>query len=344
MKNKGLLILTSSFCLVLVLTLLMFLPACTSGPTADKPITLRYTSGSSLKDPKVIIVDGYFKPEIEKRTGGKVIIEFHPGAELYKHSEAPDGVISNAVQIGYTSLAERWSDFNPVLEYGQTYFLLQSADTFLRDMQPWRDLLYPIYEEQGVKVLHFLSNGMGGIISRKPINGPDDLQGLIIRGPTASDFLALEALGATPTRVATAEMFDALSKGSIDGIRTSVTAMAANKLHEAGAGYLLFPVDLSIWVVFMNLDEWNSLPKDLQDTIMEVAQDTENKSFSEIGQAQAEAMELLNAVTQVYTPSPADVVEFQKRLQPVIDATLAKSIEKGYGEEAQRFLDLARKG
>jgi len=338
MKGKDLLILTSSVCLIMVVTLLLSLPVCAAGP-----VTLRYTSGSALKDPKVIIVDKFFKPQVEQRSGGKIIVEFHPGAELYKHSEAPDAVISGAVQMGYTSLAERWSDYNPVFEYGQTYFLLMDADNFLRDKQAWRDLLYPMYEKLGVKVLHFLSNGMGGIISRKPINGPDDFKGLIVRGPTASDFLCLKALGATPTRLATAEMFDALAKGAIDGVRTSVTAMIANKLHEAGAGYLLYPCDLSIWVVFINMNTWNNLPKDLQKVIMEVSQETEDKSFREIEEAEKKGVELLRPVTKRYTPTRAFIAEVQKKLKPVIDATLAKATEKGYGKEAQRFLDLARK-
>ena len=98
--------------------------------------------------------------------------------------------------------------------------------------------------------------------------------------------------------------------------------MVANKLNEAGAGYLLFPINLSIWVVFMNMDTWNSLPKDLQDTIMEVGQDTENKSFSEIGQKQEAAMEFLRSVTEVYTPTPAHITEFQNRLQPAIAYTV----------------------
>ena len=109
MKGKGLLVLTSSLCLILMLTLLLFLPACTSGPTADKPVTLKYTSGSSLKDPKVIIVDTFFKPEVEKRSGGKVIVEFHPGAELYKHSECPDAVISTQILV-------RSQIFNPSIQ------------------------------------------------------------------------------------------------------------------------------------------------------------------------------------------------------------------------------------
>jgi len=343
MKGKGLFLLTGSVCLVLILTLLLFLPACTSGPSADEPITLRYTSGSSLKDPKVVIVNEYFKPQLESRSGGRIIVEFHPGAELYKHAEAPDAVISGAVEMGYTSLAERWAEYNPVFEYGQTYFLLQNADSFKRDKQPWRDLLYPMYEKLGVEVLHFLSNGQGGIISRKPIKGANDFDGLIIRGPTASDFLCLEALGATPTSIATAEMFDALTKGAIDGVRTSVTAMIANKLHEAGAGYLLYPCDLSIWVVFINMNTWNNLPKDLQKVIMEVSQETEDKSFREIEEAEKKGVELLRPVTKRYTPTRAFIAEVQKKLKPVIDATLAKATEKGYGKEAQRFLDLARK-
>ena len=171
MKGKGLVILVSSFCLILVLTSLLFLPACTTGPTADKPLVLRYSSGLPPVDLQVKDME-YFAEEVGKRTGGKIIIEVYSGAELFDVHAGAEAVIQGAVEMAQGAPGGgQFPEYNPMFEVLEVYFMWRSRDHVRTHIEDYRDLLFPMFEEVGVVPLHFFDRGQGGVISTESIMG-----------------------------------------------------------------------------------------------------------------------------------------------------------------------------
>jgi len=122
MKGKSLLILSSIVCLILVLTILLFLPACTSGPTADKPLTLRYSCGLPPVDQQVKDAE-WFADEVNRRTEGRVIIEVYSGAELFDVNAGPEATIMGSVDMCQASpVSGVLPEYNSVLKLTEVAF------------------------------------------------------------------------------------------------------------------------------------------------------------------------------------------------------------------------------
>ncbi|WP_070964473.1 TRAP transporter substrate-binding protein [Vibrio sonorensis] len=97
----------------------------------------------------------------------------------------------------------------------------------------------PAAEKKGYKVIGFWENGFRNITNAKrPINTPEDLQGLKIRTPNSSWRVKMfKNWGANPTPMSFSEVFIGLQTGVIDGQENPYTNIYAAKLQEV-QGYL----------------------------------------------------------------------------------------------------------
>ncbi len=82
----------------------------------------------------------------------------------------------------------------------------------------------------------------------------------------------MEALGATPVNIPMPEAYPALEKGVIDGLLQPFGPMKAFKTADV-TRYHTTNANLSnfLFSTVMNLEKWNSLPKDIQKAIEEVS-------------------------------------------------------------------------
>ncbi len=96
----------------------------------------------------------------------------------------------------------------------------------------------------------------------------DALKGLKIRVAGSAMNKTVTALGAAPVQVAGAEMYDALSRGTVDGTIYSRMALNAYKL-EPLLKYSVDGIRLGSGSVVMAMSEraWNALPADLQKVV-----------------------------------------------------------------------------
>ena len=99
----------------------------------------------------------------------------------------------------------------------------------------------------------------------------EDLKGMKIRC-TGTSAKVVSALGATPVAMPQNETYDALQKGVVDGLVSPMEALKGWKFAEVtkcttenyGSSYSI------AFFVAMNKKKWDSLPKDVQETIQKV--------------------------------------------------------------------------
>ena len=104
--------------------------------------------------------------------------------------------------------------------------------------------------------------------ANRPIRNPEDLHGMKIR--TAGNKVSLDffkALGASPTPVASVEVYPSMQTKLLDGVSMSVGIMASFRVTE-----LIKYVSLTnhVWnteMLISNGDVWKSLPPDLQEVV-----------------------------------------------------------------------------
>lgn len=245
--------------------------------------------------------------------------------------------------MGYSNGGNLGS-WNPLWAHYSYFFLLASEEQFHRAKDELAKVIFPLCEKDNLKVLHWFCGGECGYYGRKPLVNPSDMKGMMLRTPSPEGNYVLKLLGAVPASVASAEVYDAIAKGAIDGSFGSWDNVAARKREEA-CKYFTGPLYCSTWAAFMNLNTWKSLPQNVQKTIMEVARETEEESFKNAKEADAKALELIKTMGTLTLLSPEQTAAWVKAVRPTYDAWLEKCEKAGYGSQAKevfKILEAAR--
>jgi len=282
----------------------------------------------------------WFCDEVEARTDGRVHIEFYCDEQLYAAEESPNAMMTGAIDIMCDGTANIWPDFCPVFAYTETWFLMTDRETTHSKLPQIKEILFPLWEEIGVKPLAFMDRGTGGFITKVDVQKPEDLKGLQMRGPNSTDWRAMEVLGVTPVQMSTSEQYDALAKGTLDGGRATYQNFAKNNLGEF-CKYMFCNVSYTMFAMIMNQGVWDSLPEDVQQVIQEVADEFEEKSFNDVAEEEAGYIDKIKEWdVQVTIPTEEQIAAFREALAPYY-ADIEKSCEDaGYGEQAAALMEV----
>jgi tripartite ATP-independent transporter DctP family solute receptor len=151
----------------------------------------------------------------------------------------------------------------------------QHADCIAKEII-WPDLA-PLVEEQGFKLIGVWENGFRQITNNtRPINTPEDLQGLKLRTPSGVWRVKMfQAYGANPTPMEFSELFVALQTGVVDGQENPYANVTSAKFDEVQK-YLSetnhvytpsFPV--------ASVRRWQSWPPEVQEAILQAGQEVQ---------------------------------------------------------------------
>ena len=128
-------------------------------------------------------------------------------------------------------------------------------------------------DEAGLDVLSFnWWQGERHLLTKKPINGPDDLSGVRMRTPGAPVWTGtIEAMGATPTPMPWGEVYSAISSNVIDGAEAQLPAVVGAKLDEVITNITLTG-HINLITGLITSAAWvDSLPENLQTILHEEA-------------------------------------------------------------------------
>ncbi|ACV69738.1 TRAP transporter substrate-binding protein [Desulfohalobium retbaense] len=205
--------------------------------------------------------------EVEKRTDGALTIETFPGGTLLGAKQIWRGVQYGQADIGCISLAYQPGLF-PLMSVMELPLGLPSAETASTLM--W-DLFtsYSPEEFDKVKVLTMFTSAPSNIMSKKPLPDLASLQGVELRGSgTASRIL--EALGATPVSMPMPDTPQALQKGVVQGLFSSLEVL--KDLNFAAYCQHVTRTDLQVYpfAVIMNKRVWEDLPESTKKILNEL--------------------------------------------------------------------------
>lgn len=281
MKSKSIKIISSIiFVLILVMSFFIFSSA------AEKPIILKYSDSDPPGGIRTDFLREFWLPEMVKQTNGKV--EFHDfwGSALLGPPEALKGV-----KDGITDMAMIFADFYPKQLPAYQIFRL-----FPKSPSKWKNIAWIYHtafeeipeftaelEAWNQKLLFVTVGFPSAMAATYPIKSVEDIIGKKWRASSRWHLETLKHLGAIPVSVPWVDVYMALSTGTIDGVLTNYDGLHMMKFHEAAPNLLLGP-DLWWATPFLhtiNLDKWNSLPKDVQEGILEACRIAEEK-FDEV--------------------------------------------------------------
>jgi TRAP-type C4-dicarboxylate transport system substrate-binding protein len=273
--------------------------------------------------------------EIEKRSNGQIKIKIFTSGSLTPAPQIYDGVVKGISDFGLSVFAYSPGRFpviaavdNP-LGYPNAFVATRTINELYRKCNP--------KELSDVHVCYLFAHGPGLLhTARKPVHTLDDVKGLKIRS-TGTSQLIVRALGAAPVAMSQGETYDALKKNIVDGTLVPVEALEGFKQAEV-LKYTTLNYSAAYsqgFFVAMNLDKWNSLPKDLQQIITEVSKEYEEITAKAWGDSDESGRKFALSLGQEFIKlSDAESARFKEAVKPVFEEYIKGANEKGVDGQA----------
>jgi TRAP-type C4-dicarboxylate transport system substrate-binding protein len=317
-------------------------------------LLLGVTGMSLAQDPIKLTYSCFFPPthiqaqlakswcqEVEKRTNGKVIVEFFPGGTLTKAKQVYDGVVQGISDMGFCLFGYTRGRF-PLMEvvdlplgYPNGKVATKVANAVYQEFKP--------KELSDVKVMYLHAHGPGLLHTKeKPVKKMEDLKGLKIRshGTTAK---VVKALGGTPVAMPMPELYQSLQRGVVDGALYPVEVNKGWKMAEV-VGYCTENASNSYTTTFfvvMNKDKWSELPKDAQKAILEINGEWVDKHGQAWDESDKLGYEALKSKgREIIKLSKEELERWGKATRPVLEEYVKEASQKGI--PAQKALDFTK--
>jgi C4-dicarboxylate-binding protein DctP len=261
-----------------------------------------------------------FKELMEQRSGGKVKVEVYPNSQLYKDKEELEALQLGSVQMLAPSLAK----FGPLgvkeFEVFDLPFLFKDTDAFRNTTQTVGMDLFKKLESKGIKGLSFWDNGFHIMSANKPLHRVADFKGLKMRIQSSKVLDAqMRALGAIPQVMAFSELYQALQTGVVDGTEGVPSNFYTQKIYEVQKHMTLSNHGHLAYAVIINKKFYDGLPADVRAALDSSIKDATVYANAIAATENAQALEKIKASgkVNVYTPTPAELLEWKKAEMPV---------------------------
>ncbi|MCR4393485.1 MAG: TRAP transporter substrate-binding protein [Dehalococcoidales bacterium] len=342
----------------LLLTLALILSACsstktpaTSGntPSTTAPTTTQASPVTASQTKIKLIASCYLPPahmmsglmgdmlkEIETLSNGRLEITYASGGSILTGPKTADGIEQGLADIGLSHIGYTPGRF-PITEaldlpvgYSSSWVGTNVALDFLAKYKPkeW-DNFHILLVDGGTTA----SINM----AKTPIRKLEDFQGKTMRGAgEVAD--ALKALGATPRDIPMSEVYEAMSKGTIDGLLVGAESLKSFKLADV-TKYTTYAPSIGnqyLFYIAINKKKWDSLGPDLQKIFTDVC--AKYQPESAVGWNKINVLGFQQAISQgaeFITIPDDEAARWKAAVAPVIDAYIKKIVDKGLATEQQ---------
>jgi TRAP-type C4-dicarboxylate transport system substrate-binding protein len=290
--------------------------------TAQEKITLKL--GHGYPESHFLWQEGgkVFVDAVTSATNGRVQFEVYPANQLGKDQfgmitsgVAQAGIITPAYASGKLALSavsELPGLYNSSCEATGKFWELAKEGGLISKSE---------YENQGLHVLYVSTVPPYSLMTvSKATPTLEDLAGLKIRAAGGAMNKTVESLGATPVQISGAEMYDALSRGTIDGTIYSRMALAGYKL-EPLMKHSVDGVRLGSGSIVMTISDkaWKALPDDVKKVMTDSALAAQKNLCAYMDQREAEVSKALVEKNgwSIVKLSPEQVSLWQERIGEV---------------------------
>jgi TRAP-type C4-dicarboxylate transport system substrate-binding protein len=169
--------------------------------------------------------------------------------------------------------------------------------------------------------------------ARKQVKTPEDLQGLKISASSPMQMSALELLGAVPVSLLETEVYEAISKGVIDGALLSPSTAIHTRITSVTKYVLRLPFGSSMGIIHMNIKSWSSIPTNLSNNLQSSVFDINRSLITQFYKDNDRIISLFPS-NAVYNPSSIELNEWAIIVAPVVDRWIADMESKGWPAKA----------
>ena len=312
------------------LALTFFVTAPLSYAAAEKPIVLKLSSflpetGTEGK------MGRWWGSEVEKRTNGRVKVQYYFAESLVKTMDSLGAVSSGIADVqffapGYFPTQLPLSGGPDLIYQTRSNWVFAKAyNEMAHSFPPFVKML----KDNNILLMSSLPASEVVLLSAKPVKTLADIKSKKVRAMGLMNN-AMKSLGATPVAMPLPEVYEALERGTIDAVTgLPYHLVVAFKLQEA-AKHLVNP-GIGCYAsggYFINLKTWAKLPDDIKQIIAKI-----NDEFPDVAanmsneQLKQTTETLLKAKVDIYSLPPDEVAKWKAILVPGVYDDWTKQME-----------------
>jgi TRAP-type C4-dicarboxylate transport system substrate-binding protein len=279
-----------------------------------------------------------FAADVDKATGGKLKIQVHAGASLFKANEIKRAVQSGQAQIGEI-LISGYSNEDPIFGVDSVPFLATSYADAKKLWDVSRKPLEERFAKQGMKILYSVPWPPQGIYANKPLASAADMKGLKMRAYNPATSKIAELVGAQPVTIQAAELAQAMTTGVVNANITSGATGVDSKAWE----HVKYYYDTQAWlpknIVFVSQKAFDELDKASQSALVKAAADAEARGWKDSEEKAKGYLETLAKNGMTVGPPSAQLKSDLKKIGDTMTADWVKSA----GADGQAIVDAFKK-
>jgi len=289
--------------------------------SAQQQIVLKVADHYPVASPTAAATARHFMAEVTRQTNGRVKFEYFPAEQLGKSKDMLTLTLTGVTDIGFAApayvsdrlplgaVAELPGTFTDACD-GTRAFLNMARDGILAERE---------YKPNQIRLLIAMLLPPYQILTRPGMTGLSSIQGLKLRTGGGLQDISTRALGAVPVRIAGADVYESMARGTLDGLVFPLPAIEQFKLQEHvkfSTQGMNFGSFASTYVISER--KWNSLPADIRAIMDKVGLETSLSACAKIGADQGPSVDRLKAAGVRFVDfSAADKAKVEEVLRPV---------------------------
>lgn len=219
----------------------------------------------------------FFAKRIAELTNGRVKVDVYPASMLGDEDDMVEGLQMGTIDMCVSAPA-KMSGFVPKVEIWGLPFLFRDVEHKNKVVNGpvGRAITEEIESKTKIKVLGYWQSGIRYLFnSKKPVKTPEDLAGMKVRVmPGPVEIATWKGLGALPTPIAYAELYQALKQGVVDAAENDPANIIGMKFYEPCPNLSTTEHSIAVRYFLMSKKTWEKFPKDIQDAVIKAAKDT----------------------------------------------------------------------
>lgn len=286
-----------------LLSLITIAAALIGNTAIAQEITLKAGHSAGPTEPYHIgLVD--FSERLKEYTGGKVAVEIFPANQMGTERESVEGLQLNLIDLAVPANAV-FTNFVPELVALDMPFLFDDQAHLERALNDELiNVINKVANERGFRVLGLYTAGVRHIMTRdRAIESVADMKGLRIRTmENPAHVAAFNAMGASPTPLAYAELYSAIEAGVVDGAEAANTNYEAQKFFEIAPNWAMVSWTVLISPLVMSEAKFQSLTPEIQDALIRAGKESavvEREAYAASDEAKKQVLQSQNVkITQ----------------------------------------------
>jgi TRAP-type C4-dicarboxylate transport system substrate-binding protein len=293
----------------------------------------------------------WYAKAVEKETNGRVKIEVHAAGALAGARDTLDMVSKGIIDMGMVVPSFVPAQL-PLASGTDLSYIAPSPDVITKALSELYRTYAPFRKEwevkNNVKVLWHGTTSVAVAGFKKSVTKLEDIQGLKLRG--FGHFLKMaKMLGATPVTLAAGEVYEAVSRGIVDGfLATPYEYVVPAKYYEVTP----YIVDWgSNWYAsngtVISMDVWKKLPPDIQKKIEGLEPEAYEVILKTIMEANTKYTKVMKAAgVQFYRLPSQEEARWRELIVPMLwDEWVAQRQKAGHpaAEFLEKFKAAAKK-